>query len=100
MIRTIDNPFTLRHILWHWVLGVVMTIDGLIAVLSLGLLHSWFTPGWIESAVGDRLHSHKIHMPEMILEEEIIKAMVTALTEPSIAHGVQPTKAQRTEEWN
>lgn len=50
--------FTFRHVLWHWILGLTMILDGLSAVLTLGFFHSWCTPWWIEEG-GNKLYQHQ-----------------------------------------
>jgi len=114
MIDHIDKPFTLRHILWHWILGIIMAADGLIAILSLGILHSWFTTAWIESRVGDRLHSHmpsfqetKTQVAEQIAEElgmevhriQVDQAMLNELKGLTMG-GVMPTKTPNPKDFN
>ena len=112
MIDRTDKPFTLRHVLWHWILGIVMVADGLVAILSLGLLHSWFTTAWIESPVGDRLYSHtsqmtKAQVAEQVAEElgleihrmQISQAMLDELKGFTMG-GVMPTKTPNPKDFN
>lgn len=97
-------------------MGAFMLIDGLVAILSLGLFHSWFTTMWMEATLGDLLHKHQDTKPTGPSKGEVIEEIRRGLArelgvdpsqinlinikgEPSL-HSVMPARKPDPEEWN
>lgn len=92
----IHRPYTLRHLAYHFVGGLLMMIDGIVVVLTLGIAVPGLSVDWILKW-GDRLYQHQEEPPsdENITQEQFRQAMADKLGVPvSQIHVLDSTENQ------
>ena len=76
-----EPPHSLRHTLWHTILGVLLIVDGITCLLTLGMWMTEYSLYWIEGK-GDWLFKHRVvKHPEELTPEEMEKIVRAKLQE-------------------